>query len=417
MAVEVKGCTFDQDLLWKLYSSRLGPPHYYWKRKEISLVSEKPAVYFVRDYSEFHQERIIQHCHSLLHFHKVIRAKHKLQQVDRDGKPLHSLQCWNTLLQMMSKTDQQLQTWQTVWMKQFPFRQPSQIPEEYHPPLFSCTQPAWEWIWLWKQKEFQECSLFCWIHLLRSFVHTLLEDDLFAMKDSCFEHELFVVLRQLIQHYTESLHSWQKEFDPSHHHVHYLLLRCLRPFSHFLPCIQFFFRRTVEKGLWIRLFLYHHRQSIDMLQFFSINLAQDEYPLFSETMLRLSLTQQQAYQQFVAQLSSCGVQGVGNQEAEIDIDEICPIRYRLDMLDSGGKYGKQRLTAKSFVMIHVFQRIQCMELFLQHFPLNDLFRPHFLHYLQQQRDLYHELYQCQLISEKSSSSTSHHNNHPRQKHT
>ena len=358
-----------------------------------------------RDYSLFYQERLLRNLQSLMDLHRLLRAKYKCEREQRSKEFSSSSPAWATLLMAIQNLDNSIEQWTIAWAVT-PFAHPTKPESDMLHPANANYTPAslfrlkeWSFGQWWRNKEIRSAPLTTNVAILRSFVSTILEDDLLAMKHPVFKEDLFVALRQRLEQQVEFLKQWEREHDSQRSDtVHARVLRTLRPFTHYLPILHLFFIKKIDKAPLLRILLLHHRQAIILGNEFLAHLTADGLGAFAEKYRDMLVKLKDQYYAFRNNLAGCGVQTVGYQEHEIDIDETTPLRYRLDMVDTGGCDPLQRSYAKYALMIHTYQRLQFAHLLTTEIPMNDYLRLQFNEYLKVQELYYRSLHHLDLSS-------------------
>jgi hypothetical protein len=355
-----------------------------------------------RDYTDYQQERLVRDLYMLMDIHRLMRIKTK-DNTPSDPKIVTQNQnpIWTSLLFHLQNIDRKLDQWISVWMTQFKIRQTRERIEHGFVPQYPTSlwlHQEWKMSKVFDKKEYRESSLFSWVHFLRSCLATVLEDDLMCMNDAVFKHELFGVLRQSLEEYQQFLKKWQTEHDPDVDKVKYKLLRLIRPFTHYLPCLSFFFMKTVEKSEWIRLLLFHTRQSLRMCQHVAFNLCLDGFDEHAHAFYDSFDKLRAGYYSFRNECTASGLQGLGNQEWVIEYDECLPMHFRNDMVDTGGRSPPQRQLVKNFILLHLFQRMLFLDAILELYPLNHLLRIHMEAFCRIHKTIYNSIFDCNLAT-------------------
>lgn len=229
--------------------------------------------------------------------------------------------------------------------------------------------------WLKKTDILSQIPWTSWLHMFRSFVTTVLEDDVIPMTDPSFDHGYWKQIRFVLENVQHEIKTWQDVNDRENSdRLLYRLLRIVRPFSHRLPILCLFFQKSLEKTPMIRVLCLHLYQSLQYVFHYGTNLHQYGESDLGNAWLKIYYDLYQAWQDFFKDLTVCGLSALGNREHWIDHD--CMVMQRVGILplytDPGPTKSLQRSHVRTFILLHFCQRTMFMNMLFHEFPFHEL---------------------------------------------
>lgn len=375
----------ESDLLWTLYSPKSAP-----------LLSDTDRADCVQHY----RERLVSDVSVLLEWVSVLRIR-VLTQWERSEE--HPEQCAMDLLAFTATRAHRLQEW--VQFIGVVLATPSSVPPEQTgavappeksgktapesvaffresakvvPPVRTFYPERWR---LWEPRRvldnpelMENASFRSIVHLLRSFLTTILEDELLPMLDPSFTTECWTKLRFELEAFARDLLQWQETNDKVNEGPHHRLLRLLRPFTHRIPAINLFFHHTVEKAHVIRLLCLANEQGNRYLGHWANNLLMKSEPELGTKILEIRWNFSGACTKFTRDLSATGLQQLGQHERRLLQDALLTPALAIDPMQAeiGASASRQREQGLRFIQL-LFCRITLLwNTVIHEFPLPEL---------------------------------------------